>query len=298
METRPSQVIIPQEFKNVRVDKVLVQILKDLSRVQIVNMIKKGLIIFDTGQVLKPSYKVKGGEILKISYPQPEVVLRKWNYKLKIIYEDDDIIVVDKPAGLLVHPTKYQTHYTLVNALLNHTSSLSHLGTLRPGIVHRLDKDTSGVMVVAKNDYAHHLLAKQFLQRKVKKEYLALTQGIFSKKEGVIDLPLKKTSNPTKMKISFVNSKKAVTIYRVLKEFRNTSLVKLCMLSGRMHQIRVHLKFLGHPIIGDSKYGSGGNFRLCLHSYKLGFIHPCTQEYKEFLSPLPQDFKKVIDMIK
>jgi 23S rRNA pseudouridine1911/1915/1917 synthase len=225
--------------------------------------------------------------------PEPNEVLVSENIKLDILYEDKDLIVLNKPSGMVVHPGEGNKTHTLVNALLNHTRDLSSVNTPeRPGIVHRLDKETSGVMVVAKNNRSHLALAKQFEKHSIKRVYVALVEGNMEFEEGDIDLPLSRShKDRKKIAVSFIDGKNAKTYYRVIKRYKNMTLLELEPHTGRTHQLRVHLAHLGHPILGDEKYGKKSTFpRLALHAKTLGFIHPTTKEFLEFSKDLPADF--------
>ncbi|WP_235231274.1 MULTISPECIES: RluA family pseudouridine synthase [unclassified Thermotoga] len=277
-----------------------------ISRSLIQKAIKEGKVKVN-GQIKKPSYKLKEGEIVEVDLPEKpqEATVQPEEIELKVLYEDRDIVVIDKPGDMIVHPVPSKLSGTLVNALLHHCEDLQGVGgKLRPGIVHRLDKETSGVIVVAKNDFAHQSLSKQFKDRKVKKTYILLVKGRVKSDEGVIDLPLAR--HPVlRIKMAVVETgKEAITEYRVLKRFDDVATLVLAFpKTGRTHQIRVHMKSLGHPIMGDKIYGKPkedeifGIKRQMLHALKLGFFHPRTGEWMEFVSPLPEDFKEAIRRI-
>ncbi|XQT34778.1 ribosomal large subunit pseudouridine synthase D (rRNA-uridine isomerase D) (rRNA pseudouridylate synthase D) [Thermotoga neapolitana DSM 4359] len=277
-----------------------------ISRSMIQKAIKEGKVKVN-GQIKKPSYKLKEGEIVEVELPEEpkEPTVQPEKIDLKILYEDRDIIVIDKPGDMIVHPVPSKLSGTLVNAILYHCSDLQGVGgKLRPGIVHRLDKETSGVIVVAKNDLAHQSLSRQFKDRKVKKTYILLARGRIKEDEGTVELPLAR--HPVlrvKMTVS-ENGKEAITHYRVLKRFDDVATLVLAFpQTGRTHQIRVHMKSLGHPIMGDKIYGKYkedemfGIKRQMLHALKLGFFHPRTGEWMEFVSPIPEDFKEAIRKI-
>ncbi|AEH50688.1 RluA family pseudouridine synthase [Pseudothermotoga thermarum] len=274
------------------------------SRSYIQKAIKEGKVKVNQ-KVQKPSYKVKPGDVIFVEEPAVElkpIAVEPEPIHLDILYEDHDIIVVNKPAGMVVHPIPAHMTGTLVNALLYHCKDLQGIGgELRPGIVHRLDKDTSGVIVVAKNDLAHQSLSKQFKDRKVFKMYFALVQGCVKNDEGEIQLSLARHPvHRIKMTVS-ETGRKSITLYKVLKRFKDlATLVVAYPKTGRTHQIRVHMKFIGHPIIGDPLYGKKsfeGIERQMLHAARLGFFHPRTGEYVQFTAPLPEDFKQAIRMI-
>jgi len=245
-------------------------------------------------------YKVSEGEDIEVSVPEPRALeLAPENIPLDIAYEDKDLLVVNKPAGMSTHPAGPRLTGTLVNALLHHCKDLSGIGgVLRPGIVHRLDKDTTGLLVVAKNDDAHIALSDQFRNRVVKKKYIALVRGIVQLDNGRIELPIaRRKKDVTKMGVSFTDEKKktAVTNYKVLKRFKDFTMLELSLKTGRTHQIRVHLSHIGHPVVGDKLYGSmKGLARGALHAKTLGFFHPRTKKLMEFTSELPGDMLGLI----
>ncbi|HOK82613.1 MAG TPA: RluA family pseudouridine synthase [Pseudothermotoga sp.] len=269
-----------------------------ISRNFVQKAIKDGRITVN-GRPQKPSYRVKAKDIISVPDPEPPVPLsvEPEPIKLEVLYEDSDLIVINKPAGMIVHPVPSHTSGTLVNALLYHCHDLQGIGgELRPGIVHRLDKDTSGVIVVAKNDLAHRNLSQQFKDRKVSKMYLALVRGKVNETQGEITVSLAR--HPvlrTKMSVNS-SGRAAVTFYRVLKYFDDVaSLVAAYPKTGRTHQIRVHMKYIGHPILGDRLYGSiYGAPRQMLHAMKLGFYHPRSGNWLSFTAALPEDFKHLI----
>lgn len=224
--------------------------------------------------------------------------MKPFEFNVNIIYEDQDLLVIDKPGGISVHPPQVEASNTLVNALIYMKKELSGINAYRPGVVHRLDKETSGVMVLAKNDRSHLNLVEQFASRKIKKEYLALVWGIVAKDHMVADLPISRdTKNRLKMKVSFVQSKNAFTEVDVKERLPDSTFLSLKPRTGRMHQIRVHLKFLGFPIVGDKKYGIKDDYdELFLHAHKLGLYHPESEKFMEFVSPVPKRFTEFIEM--
>lgn len=256
------------------------------------------------GKCRKSNYKLKLGESIILSIPEPvELNIEAENIPLDIIYEDSDVIVINKPQDMVVHPAPGNYSGTLVNALLYHCKDLSGInGVLRPGIVHRIDKDTSGALVVAKNDNAHNSLAEQLKDHSMTRSYLALVEGIIKQDEGFIDQPIgRHTTDRIKMAV-VLNGKKAITHYKVIERFENLTLVECNLETGRTHQIRVHMAKIGHPLVGDLVYGfKKQRFNLkgqVLHAKKLGFIHPSTKEYMEFVSPLPDYFEKLITKLR
>jgi len=272
-----------------------------LSRTFIQSLIKNGSVSSSGLALAKPHYKVKARDEIKVvieekkdSVPQAEEI------PLDIVYEDDDLAVINKQAGLVVHPAPGNYEHTLVNALLHRFKKLSDVNPERPGIVHRLDKETSGIMVVAKNNFAHHALSEQFAKHTIKRTYIALVKGRVEFDADVIELPIAR--HPVKRKnmaVSFSEQAKfARTLYRTLKRTKEFSLVELKPHTGRTHQLRVHLAFLGHPILGDKKYGKHNEFvRMALHAKSLGFTHPRTGKFIEFSSDIPAEFKVFIENI-
>jgi len=252
----------------------------------------------------KSNYKLKIDEIIILSIPEPvELNVAAENIPLDVIYEDIDVIVINKPQDMVVHPAPGNYSGTLVNALLYHCKDLSGInGILRPGIVHRIDKDTSGALVVAKNDNAHNSLAMQLKDHSMTRSYLALVEGIIKQDEGSIDEPIGRHPKD-RIKMAVVeNGKKAITHYKVIERFENNTLVECNLETGRTHQIRVHMAKIGHPLVGDLIYGfKKQRFNLkgqVLHAKMLGFIHPSTNEYMEFVSPLPDYFENLITKLR
>lgn len=289
---------------NERLDYYLSKKIPDISRSYIQKMIKKGLILVN-GKQVKSSYLINKGDLIHIEFTEPEKLeLIPEDIPIDIVYEDEDILVVNKPKGMVVHPAPGNPRGTLVNALLYHVSNLSSInGDLRPGIVHRLDKDTTGLLMVAKNDYSHMILTKQLKEHKVKRIYIGLVHGELFKKEGVINAPIgRHPVNRKRMAVVNENGKKAITYYRVLNTFKEYTLVETSLETGRMHQIRVHMAYINHPIVGDPVYTNRKNeFGIksqLLHASRLGFWHPRTNEYMEFESKLPEEFNRVIQILE
>ncbi len=287
------------EDAGARIDTFVALSLGDeYSRTYVKHLIEKGLVLVN-GSGVKPHYSIKGGDEIRITIPpQEEVFAEPQNIPVCVVYEDEDIIVIDKQAGMVVHPGAGNKTGTLVNALIGRGNHLADTGDpLRPGIVHRLDKDTSGLIVVAKNDRAHRSLGKQFQKRAVKKRYLAIVRGIVEMDNGVVDAPIARDFiDRKKMEIEFSSGRSARTIYHVIKRYVDFTFVAVEPETGRTHQIRVHMKHLGHPLLGDVKYGCPqGMARHALHAEMLGFTHPVTGKYIEFRSPLPEDMKNVLE---
>lgn len=285
--------------KGERIDGFLVEKL-DFTRTRIQNLIKEGHIRVNEKKI-KPSYKVEKNDIITGIIPKiEEVEIIPENIHIDIIYEDKDIAVINKQAGLVVHPA--QGHYsgTLVNAILWHIKDLSGInGELRPGIVHRLDKDTSGLLIIAKNDRAHINLTKMFQEKKIKKTYLAILKGKLQKSEGRLVTQIGRDKNDRKRMAvinEIKNGKTAITNYKTIFQDERFTLVKVNIETGRTHQIRVHMKYLGYPILGDSVYGrKDSEKRQMLHAYKLEFFHPVTSEPMKFIGKIPEDFTNVLE---
>ncbi len=269
-----------------------------LSRNLIQQAISSGKVTVNSTASVKPHHKLKAGdEVVFLPEEKKEQTLLPENIPLEIVYEDDDLAVINKPVGLVVHPAPGNYEHTLVNALLFHFKHLSDINPLRPGIVHRLDKDTSGILAVAKTNHAHLGLARQFADHSIKRKYIALVKGKMDYYENVIELPIgRHPLKRDKMAGGFgPTAKYARTYYRTLKKTDRFSLVELEPFTGRTHQLRVHLAFIGHPILGDVKYGSNNEFdRLALHARSLGFIHPRTEKFVEFDSDIPAEFKRLL----
>ncbi len=294
------------ELDKTRLDKALCTLDDTLTRASAVRLTESGDVTLN-GKTASKSDKVKIGDIVEITYPEPvssEAVPQ--DIPLDIIYEDDDLLVVNKPKGMVVHPAAGNPDGTLVNALLYHCGdSLSGIGgVVRPGIVHRIDKDTSGLLMVAKNDTAHLKLSEQIKEHSFTREYEAVIIGHLKEQKGSIDAPIGRSKNDRKkMAVTELNSKNAVTRYEVLEEYPGFSYVRLRLETGRTHQIRVHMAYLGHPLAGDGVYGGRNAERImeggqCLHARKIGFIHPTTGKYMEFTSPLPEYFTKFLEKLR
>jgi len=283
-----------------RLDTFLADIVqRKLSRMFVKKLIEGGHVLVNRVH-RSAHYRVSEGEAIEVTIPEVKPLkLLPENIPLEIVYEDKDLLVVNKSAGISVHPAGPRLTGTLVNALLYHSDGLSGIGGVaRPGIVHRLDKETSGLLVVAKNDVAHRHLAEQFKNRTIKRKYIALVRGIVELDNGRIELPIaRRKKDVTKMGVSFCDEKKknAITNYTVLKRFKNFTMLELSLETGRTHQIRVHLSHMHYPVIGDKLYGSPrGLARHALHAKTLGFLHPVRGEVMEFTSKLPGDMRELI----
>lgn len=303
------QFVVPEVEQGSRIDVYLTNLLENLTRSQLQRLMEdKGVLV--NGQFVKANYKIKAGDVIVYKLPAPEAVqILPEKIPLQIIYEDEDLLVINKPRGMLVYPASGKYSGTLVNALLYHCRELSgRKDTLRPGIVHRLDKDTSGILVAAKNDKVHQELARQFKAALVRREYLALVHGLMTEPGGIIDAPIgRNLRNRQKMAVVLKNSKQAVTRYQVLERLQDYTLLRCRLETGRTHQIRVHLAYLHHPVVGDSKYGLSpfpqeekGKLGLqgqALHALTLGFIHPRSQERLKFTANPPQDFAHALQIL-
>lgn len=286
-----------------RLDIFLSNYYKDKSRAYIQGIIEASNVQVN-GRIKKSNYKLKLKDIVEFNIPQPvELNVKAEEIHLDILFEDSDVIVVNKPQGMVVHPAAGVQTGTLVNALLAHCKDLSGInGVMRPGIVHRIDKDTTGVLIVAKNDLAHNKLAEQLKEHTMTREYLALVEGIIKEDEGTINEPLGR--HPTqRIKIAILKGgRNAITHFKVIERFKEYTLIKCILETGRTHQIRVHMAHIGHPLVGDPVYGfKKQKFNLkgqVLHAQKLGFIHPSTGEYMEFTATVPDYFNILINNLK
>ena len=288
------------EMQNGRLDKVSSEIFSDYSRSQIKQLLDGGNITVN-GKTEKAKYKVKSGGVIRLEEPETKTLeLRPENIPLDIVYEDDDVIVINKPQGMVVHPAPGHDEHTLVNALLYHCPLSTINGTFRPGIVHRIDKDTSGLLMVAKNDKAHRSLAKQLKDKTNIREYVALVHGRIAEDEGTINAPIGRSLKDRKKQAVVKDGRNAVTHFEVLKRYRDYTFVKCILETGKTHQIRVHMKYIGHPLVGDPLYGpkktikGNGQF---LHAGKLGFVHPTTEKLLIFEAPLPKIFQECLEKL-
>ena len=285
-----------------RIDKFVVSKDLELTRSAIQKLIEQSKILVNDKSVSK-NYKLKLGDLITITIPVTvELEALPQNIPVEIIYEDNDLLVVNKPKGMVVHPAPGNMDSTLANALMYHCKGkLSSInGVIRPGIVHRIDKNTSGLLIVAKNDKSHNSLAKQIKEHSFTREYYAINCGHFTCESGTIDAPIGRDKyNRKKMCVTQLNSKNAVTHYSVLENFNHCTLTKFILETGRTHQIRVHSSYVGNPVLGDNVYGKSfsGLEGQCLHAKKIGFIHPTTMEYMEFDSQLPEYFEKILNKL-
>ena len=285
-----------------RIDRHLISVLPELSRSRVQQLIRAGFVRLN-GETTRPRQLVRTGDQIELTNPPLEKIeARPEAIPLQVLFEDDDLIVINKPAGMTVHPGAGHHEHTLVNALLHHCPTLSGIGGKeRPGIVHRLDKETSGCLVAATNDLTHRHLSKQFADRAVDKTYLALVAGKIRKQTGVIEESIgRHPVHRQRMSVASLRGRAASTEYRVLRSNDQASLIECKLHSGRTHQIRVHLHHLGHPVLGDKIYAPrfAKNLpRQMLHAWKLGFLHPRTDEWQSFEAPLPDDFKEAIALM-
>lgn len=295
-------ITIEAEQAGERIDKALSSIQTDWSRTQVSNWVTDGHIKVNGGDV-KAKYKVKEGDIIEVTVPEVEdLEIIPEDLNLEIVYEDADVLVVNKPRGMVVHPAPGHTTGTLVNGLMYHCTDLSGInGVARPGIVHRIDKDTSGLLMVAKNDVAHTSLVEQLVEKSVTRKYTALVHGHIAHDKGTIDAPIGRDSKDRQKQAVVDGGKHAVTHFQVIERFGDFSLVECRLETGRTHQIRVHMNYIGFPLAGDPKYGPrktidfGGQV---LHAGVLGFKHPVTGEYLEFSADLPEDFKALLEEMR
>lgn len=288
--------------ENIRIDKFLADKLEGITRSRIQKLVEDGYVTVD-GHTVKSNYKLKSGQNVSVTVPDAKTAdVKAEDISLDIVYEDDHLLVVNKPQNMVVHPAAGNYEGTLVNALLHHCGdSLSGInGVIRPGIVHRIDKDTSGLLLVAKDDITHNGLARQIKEHSLTRKYIAIVHGKFRQDEGTVDAPIgRHPTNRKKMCITEKNSRNAVTHYKVLKRFNEYTFVECRLETGRTHQIRVHMASIGHPVLGDKTYGvKKEKYNLngqLLHAKLVGFVHPVTGEYMEFETDIPERFKKFLN---
>lgn len=295
------ELIVDEDNNLKRLDIYLTNIL-DESRNFISKNIKNGNItVNDT--IVKSGYLVKTNDIIKIKDLTVDTTIKAENIPLDILYEDDDIMVVNKKSGMVVHPGNGNNEHTLVNALIGYTDTLSdENGSERCGIVHRIDKDTSGILLIAKTNIAHRVLAEDFKEHKIKRKYIALVHGVIDNNKGKIDAPIGRSKlDRKKMCVTDENSKKAVTNFIVLERYNNSTLIELILETGRTHQIRVHMDYINHPVVNDPVYGNHkiiNDYGQMLHAEYLGFNHPITHEFMEFSVKPEKEFYEILDMFK
>ncbi|MEH7435982.1 RluA family pseudouridine synthase [Neobacillus drentensis] len=289
---------ILDEQKGDRIDKVISSLNEEWSRSQVQLWIKDGNVLVN-GQTIKTNYKCSPNDSIEITIPDPEELdVLPEDLGLDIFYEDSDVLVVNKPRGMVVHPAPGHLTGTLVNGLMFHCKDLSGInGVLRPGIVHRIDKDTSGLLMVAKNDMAHESLVNQLVEKTVTRKYKAIVHGVIPHDFGTIDAPLGRDPKERQSMTVVDKGKHAVTHFHVIERFKDFTFVECQLETGRTHQIRVHMKYIGYPLAGDPKYGPKRTLDIdgqALHAGILGFTHPRTNEYLEFEAPLPEDFEQLL----
>ena len=294
------KVVVEENTNNKRIDSYIVDQNMHLSRTTIKRLLEEGKILVN-GNKKKPSYKPEKGDVITIEIPKAEEIdLKPQNIPIDVIYEDNDIIVVNKPKGMVVHPANGNPDGTLVNAILSLCKdSLSGIGgEIRPGIVHRLDKDTSGLLIIAKNDLAHINMSKQIQDRKVIKKYIALVKGVIGEDTATINMPIARSTKDRKKMAVDSKGKEAITHYKVLQRYDKYTLLEIKIDTGRTHQIRVHMAYIGHPVVGDIQYSNGKNeFGVegqMLHSRYLEFDHPITGKRLKLEAPLPEYFEEVL----
>ena len=299
--SEPVELVLSEREEGIRLDKVLAERLPDLTRTAIQRLLEEELVLIN-GKPAAKNRKGRAGDSVAVRIPDPEpLCLQAENVPLDVVYEDDDLLVVNKPQGMVVHPAPGNYQGTLVNALLAHCgTSLSGInGVIRPGIVHRIDKDTSGLLMVAKNDFAHQGLARQIKEHSFRREYEAVVAGRMKQESGVVNAPIgRHPIDRKKMAVTEKNSKEAVTYFRVIAEYPRYTHIRLRLETGRTHQIRVHMAYLGHPVAGDPVYGPQkpdlGLKGQCLHARLIGFVHTRDGRYLEFESPLPDYFARLL----
>ncbi|MCT4565076.1 MAG: RluA family pseudouridine synthase [Maledivibacter sp.] len=299
------KLIVENIEDGIRLDLYISKELNDISRSYVQKLIQQGKVRVNDKVIDSKKYKINENDIIDIAIPEPEKLeLAPEDIPICIVYEDNDVIVVNKPQGMVVHPAPGHYNGTLVNALLYHSKNLSSInGIIRPGIVHRIDKDTSGLLMVAKNNNSHNFLAAQLKEHSINRIYIALVHGNIKTNSGTIDAPIgRHPVNRLKWAVTEKNSKRAVTHFKVLERYNEYTLTQLKLETGRTHQIRVHMAYLGYPLVGDPLYGiKKKKFNLngqALHAKVLGFVHPTTLEYMEFNSILPNHFEDLLGKIK
>lgn len=295
--------IVKNESQGKRLDKYVTEQNTEITRTAVQRLIDEKNILVN-GKEQKASYKVNENDVVEVEVPEPKKIeIKAEDIPIEVIYEDSDIVVVNKPKGMVVHPGNGNLDGTLVNAIMAKCEgSLSGIGgEIRPGIVHRIDKDTSGLLIVAKNDKAHVNLSEQIKEHKVKKTYIALVRGVVKENEATIDMPIGRSKTDRKKMAVCKDGKNAVTHIKVLKRWEHYTLLQVNIETGRTHQIRVHLSYIGYPIIGDYTYSNGKNefgvVGQCLHAQKLEFKHPITNKIMELEAPLPKYFQEIIQKL-
>jgi len=294
------KIVVTELSEKNRIDSYLIDILQ-LTRSKIQKMIENGNILVN-GKTVKNNYVVKINDVITTSEYKEDIDVNAEEIPLDIYYEDEDLLVINKPSGMVVHPANGHCSGTLVNALLAHNSLSSGSESFRPGIVHRIDKDTSGLLLVAKNDETHNYLADQIKNKKVTRKYVALVHGEIMNTTGTIDAPIGRSNvDRKKMAVTDENAKDAITHFKVLERYEDATLIECILDTGRTHQIRVHMSYIGYPIVNDPVYGRKktiNDYGQMLHAKTIGFIHPKTNEYLEFNAPVPKEFEEILNKFK
>lgn len=294
------KLIVTEIEEKIRIDKYLSDN-TEFTRNKIQKLIDSDNVLVN-GKSVKSSYKVSNDDEITIIDEQEDINIKPENIEVDIVYEDDDVIVVNKPSGMVVHPAPGNYSGTLVNALMYKSKNLSTInGEFRPGIVHRIDKDTSGLLIVAKNDKAHAILSDELKDKKIKRKYIALVDGIINHDTGTIDAPIGRDINDRKkMSITSINSKKAITHFTVIDRYKKATLLECILDTGRTHQIRVHMKYINHPVVNDPVYNKNlyGDFGQMLHAKEIEFIHPTTKEIMNFKCDAPKEFYEILEKYK
>ena len=294
------QIIVEENKQGIRIDKYLSEE-TEYSRSKIASLIEDKNILVNDKEV-KANYLVKENDVITIDYQEKEMDVEPEKMDLDIVYEDDDVIVVNKPNGMVVHPAVGNPNHTLVNGLMYHAKNLSNInGEFRPGIVHRIDADTTGLLMIAKNNKAHEILAKELEEKKTHRIYYALVWGVINNDTGTIDAPIGRSKKDRKKMDVVEDGKPAITHFRVLERYKNATLVELKLETGRTHQIRVHMKYIGHPVVNDEVYSNKklfDNTGQCLHAKEIGFIHPTKNVFMKFDSELPECFINIQNILK
>lgn len=295
------EIIVNDLEESIRIDQYLAKIEDlDFTRAKLQRLISNDLILVN-GKKIKNSYKVVNGDVISITDEERVSDIKPEKMDIDIVYEDDDLLVVNKESGVVVHPAPGNYSHTLVNGLLYNRELSTINGSFRPGVVHRIDKDTSGLLLIAKNDRAHAFLADQLKNKTITRKYIALVSGVINHDTGQIDAPIgRDEKDRKKMCVTSNNSKEAITNFKVLDRYKNATLIECILKTGRTHQIRVHMKYINHPVVNDPVYGNkkSTSFGQMLHAETIGFIHPTTKKYMEFSVKPPKEFEEILEKYK